>query len=152
MRTIHREIVSAVLFSKDGKLLQALQTPNGRGVYPGCWGIIGGGVDEGEDRRTALNREFAEESGIDISKYPAELIHEANGEAEKTLKDTGERVLAKMNFHTYKIVINDRNAHEIPVTLDDEHSEYRWSDVAELKDLKLTPPSVELFKKLGYII
>ncbi len=151
MRTIEREIVSAVLFSKDGKILQALQTPGGRGVYPGCWGIIGGGVDEGEDQRTALNREFMEEAGIDISKYPAELIHEATGEAEKTLKDSGERVLAKMNFHTYKVVMNDKNADEIKVTLDDEHTEYRWSNLPDLKSMKLTPPSVELFKKLGYI-
>ncbi len=151
MRTIQREIVSAVLFSKDGKMLQALQTPGGRGVYPGCWGIIGGGVDEGEDQRTALNREFMEESGIDISQYPAELIHESTGEAEKTLKDTGKRVLAKMNFHTYKVVMDDKNAPDIKVTLDDEHSEYRWTDMEELKNLKLTPPSVELFKKLGYL-
>lgn len=151
MRTIQREIVSAVLFSKDGKILQALQTPGGRGAYPGCWGILGGGVDDGEDHRTALNREFMEESAIDISLYPAELIHESKGEAEKTLKDTGERVLAKMNFHTYKVVVSDKNADEIEVLLDDEHSEYRWTELAELQELTLTPPSVELFQKLGYI-
>ena len=151
MRTIHRDIVSAVLFSKDGKILQALQDPKGRGVYPGCWGIIGGGVDSGETQREALNREMLEESGIDISKYDAALIHESTGEAEKTLKETGERVLAMMNFFTYKVTIDDRNADEISVTLDDEHTEYRWSDLSELKNMKLTPPSVELFKKLGYL-
>lgn len=151
MRTITRDIVAALLFSRDGKLLHALQTPNGRGAYPGCWGIIGGGVDEGEDQITALNREFLEESGIDISNYKAELIDEAEGEAEKTLKDTGERVLAKMKFYTYKVILDDKDADEIPVTLDEEHTEFRWSDMTELKDLKLTPPSVELFKKLGYL-
>jgi 8-oxo-dGTP pyrophosphatase MutT (NUDIX family) len=151
MRTIQREIVFAVLFSKDGKILQALQTPGGRGVYPGCWGIIGGGVDQGEDHRAALNREFLEETGIDISIYPVEFIDESKGKGEKTLKGTGERVLAEMNFHTYKIVMADKAADEVKVVLDDEHSEYRWTELAELKHLKLTPPSVDLFTKLGYL-
>ncbi|CAN5682083.1 hypothetical protein BH11PAT2_BH11PAT2_07950 [soil metagenome] len=151
MRTIEREIVSVVLFSKDGKLLQVLQTPGGRGVYPGCWGIIGGGIDEGEDQRTALDREVMEEASIDISMYPAELAHESKGEAEKTLKDTNERVFVKMNFHTYKVVMSDKNANEIPIVLDDEHSEYSWVELDELKNSKLNPPSVELFTALGYL-
>jgi len=151
MRTIHRDIVSAVLFSKDGKMLQALQDPKGRGTYPGCWAIIGGGVDEGEDKRTALNREFMEETGIDISSYPTEFLTEAEGEAEKTLKDTGERVFCKMKFFTYKVLIDDKNASDIKVILNDEHVQYGWHSFSELKDLKLTPPSVELFTKLGYL-
>ena len=107
-------------------------------------------MEESEDQRTALNRETLEESGIDISSYTAELIHESEGEAEKTL-DTGERVFCKMKFHTYQVVINDKMADEIKVTLNDEHTEYRWVEPSQLKHLKLTPPSVELFKQLGYI-
>ena len=151
MRTINRDIVAPLIFSKDGKTLQTLQSAeNKRCVYPGHWGIIGGGMEESEDQRTALNRETLEESGIDISSYTAELIHESEGEAEKTL-DTGERVFCKMKFHTYKVVINDRMADEIKVTLNDEHTEYRWVEPPQLKHLKLTPQSVGLFKQLGYI-
>jgi 8-oxo-dGTP pyrophosphatase MutT (NUDIX family) len=151
MRTVEREIVTALLFSKDGKLLQALQDPNGGGVYPGCWGIIGGGVDEGEGHREALDREVMEEAGIDISKYPMEFVSDGTGEAEKTLKETGERVLAKMKFYRYKIIMDDKNADEIPVTLNYEHTEYHWTDPSELKTMKLTPPSIEVFKQLGYL-
>lgn len=151
MRTIERDIVAALLFSKDGKLLQARQAENKHRFYPGHWGIPGGGVEAGEERRTALNREFLEETGLDISKYEAELIDEAQGEGEKTLKDTDERVHCKMKFYTYKVIIDDRNADEIAVQLDDEHTEYCWSDISELKDMKLTPPSVALFKRLGYL-
>ena len=107
-------------------------------------------MEEGEEERIVLNRETLEESGIDISSYKADLIHESEGEAEKTL-DTGERVFCKMKFHTYKVVINDRMADEIKVTLNDEHTEYRWVEPPQLKHLKLTPPSVGLFKQLGYI-
>lgn len=151
MRTIQREIVSALIFSKEGKLLQGLQDPHGGGVYPGCWGIIGGGVEAGESQREALNREVLEESGIDISPYPAERIGEATGGAEKTLRDTGERVFCEMMFYAYKIVIADKGADAILVTLDHEHTDFRWSLLSELKDMKLTPPSVELFRKLGYL-
>jgi len=149
MRAIERDIVSAVLISKDRKILQALK--NATGVYPNSWGIIGGGVDEGEDQRAALNREFVEEAGIDISTYPAELVHESEGESEKTDKRTGERVLAKMKFYTYRVAINDKNAEDIKVTLDNEHVDYKWVDASELMHMKLTPPSIELFRDLGYL-
>ena len=86
MRTIERDIVAAVILSRDGKLILARK--NDTGVYPGSWGIFGGGIEEGESLRTALNREVLEESGINISKYPTVLIEESTGESEKTLNDT----------------------------------------------------------------
>jgi 8-oxo-dGTP pyrophosphatase MutT (NUDIX family) len=151
MRTIERDIVSAVIVSGDGKIFEALQTPGGGGVYEGCWCIPGGGIDDGEDQRTALNREMMEETGIDISKYPVELVQTDEGDAEKTLKKTGERILVKMKFHTYRVVINDKRADEIKITLNDELSEYKWCDTSEIKNLKLSPPSIVLFNKLGYL-
>lgn len=151
LRTIERDIVSAVIFSRDGKILQALQRPDGRGVYPGCWAIIGGGIENDEDERAALNREVLEETGLDISQYAAELVHMTNGEGIKKLKGTGEKVLCKMKFRTYKVLLHDRDAKDVEIVLDEEHSEYRWSEPSELKDLMLTPPSVELFTKLSYL-
>ncbi|MFA5954483.1 MAG: NUDIX hydrolase [Patescibacteria group bacterium] len=151
MRTINRDIVSVLLLSKEGKLLIGLQSLNEYNVYPGCWGIIGGGVDNGEDQRTALNREVLEESGVDIQKYHAELIDVAGGEAEKTLRNTNERVLVKMKFHVYRVVMDDKNSNDITVTLNDEHSAYQWLYSSELSQLKLAPPSEALFKKLGYL-
>lgn len=149
MRTIERDIVSAVILSRDGKLILAHK--NDKGVYPGTWGIFGGGIEEGEDKRTALNREVSEESGIDILKYPGVLVQEAKGESEKTLKQTEERVFVKMNFFTYKVVIDDMDADSIKVTLDHEHIEYKWFETSDLKNIKLSPPSIDLFKKLGYL-
>jgi 8-oxo-dGTP pyrophosphatase MutT (NUDIX family) len=149
MRTIERDTVAAVIVSNDGKILQALKGADG--VYPNCWGLFGGGIDEGEDERTALNREVMEEAGVDISPYAARLIRESKGESEKTLKDTGERVFVKMNFKVYEVILHDKDASGVAVTLDHEHTEYRWSRPSEIKDLQLTPPSVELFKELGYL-
>jgi 8-oxo-dGTP pyrophosphatase MutT (NUDIX family) len=152
MRIINREIVSALIFSKEGKLFQGMKAERKGGVYLDCWHIPGGGVDEGEDKITALIREIKEETGIDISQYRIELIDDTGkGESEKILKDTGEKVLCKMNFNVYKVVIDDKYASEIKVELNDDLVKYQWFDLDNLKNIKLTPPSVELFKKLKYL-
>ena len=152
MRTINREIVSALIFSKDGKVFQGKKDKNKGGVYSDCWHIPGGGIDEGERPIQALIREVKEETGIGISAYAIELIdNKGKGESEKTIKDTGEKVLCNMNFNVYKVVIDDKLAEEIRVELTDDLVSYKWVDIEDLKTLKLTPPSVELFKRLGYM-
>jgi 8-oxo-dGTP pyrophosphatase MutT (NUDIX family) len=54
MRAIHRDIVSALIFAKDGKLLMGKKESDGGGVYADCWHIPGGGIDEGEDQIKAF--------------------------------------------------------------------------------------------------
>ncbi len=151
MRRIQREIVSALIFSKDEKLFQGRKDPHDGGVYTDCWHIPGGGIEQGEVKLAALIREVKEETGMDISAYPIELVDVASGEAEKTIKETGERVICEMTFYDYKITISDKDAADIRVNLQDDLIEYRWTDLADLPNLKLTPPSVALFKKLGYL-
>lgn len=151
MREIQRDIVAAMIFSKDGKLFQGMKHPNKGGVYLDCWHIPGGGIDEGEDKVQALIREAKEETGIDIAPFKIELLDDkGNGVSEKVLKESGERVLCKMNFYVYKVVL-DENAEDIKVSLDDDLAKYTWTKVEDLKSIKLTPPSVELFKGLGYL-
>lgn len=99
----------------------------------------------------ALKREIREETGIDVSGYKIVLVDDAGrGESNKTLK-TGENVMCKMKFSVYKVKIKDKNSDEIKITLADDLVKYRWTDPKELSNLKLTPPSVALFKKLGYL-
>lgn len=153
MRTIEREIVSAHVYSSDGKLLLARNTHPAAGVvYGDCWKIPGGGVEQEETRLQTLVREVLEETGIDISSLKAELVEDSmTGEAEKTLRETGERVLAKMKFFTYKVTL-DKPANQVTITLDPhEFTEYRWVELSELNSLKLSPPSVELFTKIGFL-
>lgn len=151
MHKIQRDIVSALIFSKDNKLFQGMKDPQKGGVYLDCWHIPGGGVEEGEDKKKALIREVAEETGIDIAPYKIELMDDSgSGESFKTLK-TGEQILCEMQFYVYKVVIDDKNADEIKVKLDDDLVISQWTEIDNLKKIKLTPPSVDLFKKLGYI-
>lgn len=152
MRTIKRDIVSALIYSKDNKLLMGMKDPKAGGVYSDCWHIPGGGIEEGESKEQAVAREVMEEVGIDISSYKIEFVtDEDKGTAEKTLKDTGEKVLVEMQFYIYKIVLSDMNSGDVRLSLDDDLSDARWFDISELSTVKLTPPSEKYFKKIGYI-
>jgi 8-oxo-dGTP pyrophosphatase MutT (NUDIX family) len=150
MRTSERDIFSAMMFSRDGKILFGV--PRVGGVYPHAWHLPGGGVDEGETKAQTLRREVQEEVGINIAPYKTTLLEDdLIGEAEKVLKDTGERVLCKMRFHDYKVSIDDKDASEMLVTLRSDLVAYRWIAPAELASIPLTPPSVALFNRLGYL-
>lgn len=152
MREIKRRIVAGLIFSKDEKLFQGQKDLKNGGVYSDCWHIPGGGVENGETDKSAIIREIKEETGIDISGYEIELVDdEGKGESEKILKDSGEKVLCKMDFIVYKVLINDKLAKDINVSLGDDLKEFAWREIGELKNYQLTPPSKELFKKLGYI-
>lgn len=126
MRKIQREIVGAMIFSKDGKLFQGKKDPKRGGVYPDAWHIPGGGIEKGEDKLTALKREIMEETGIDISPYTIELVDDSGtGASEKTL-ESGEQVVCEMAFTVYRVSIDDKNADEIGVTLNSDLAEYAW--------------------------
>jgi 8-oxo-dGTP pyrophosphatase MutT (NUDIX family) len=151
MRRIKRDIVSALIFSKDGRLFQGMKDLKKGGVYSDCWHIPGGGINEREDQKKALIREIEEETGIDVSPYKIELVDSSGrGESQKALK-TGEQVLCEMQFYVYKVMIDDKNADEIEVKLNDDLVNFQWTEIDNLKKIKLTPPSADLFKKLGYI-
>ncbi len=151
MRTINREIVSALIFSSDGKLLMGMKDPKSGGVYAGCWHIPGGGVDDGETQLQALRREMLEEVGIDSNDCKVELADDkGTGETEKTLKDTGERVICKMRFNVYRVDAS-KAATDVKLKSSDDLVKLEWIDLKQLGNYKLTPPSVTLFARLGLL-
>jgi 8-oxo-dGTP pyrophosphatase MutT (NUDIX family) len=152
MREINRDIVAAILVSKDNKILQVKKNSKRGGVYIDCWHVPGGGIEEGEELVGALKREILEETGIDIGPYKIELFDDkGTGKSEKTLK-SGEKVMCNMRFGVYKVSISDKMASEIKVRLNgDELEVYSWTAIEELKKEELAPPSVELFTRKGWI-
>ncbi|MFI7290601.1 NUDIX hydrolase [Streptomyces anulatus] len=48
----------------------------GRRLFPGCWDIVGGAVEEGESLLDALRREIAEETGWQLRQVLARVAHE----------------------------------------------------------------------------
>ena len=149
MQTINRTIVSAMIMSNDGKIL--LGKVREGGVYPDCWHIPGGGVDDGESKEQALIREMHEEIGLDIASLPKKLVRDTDtGEADKTDKQTGETYHVVMQFNVYQINIPLPNS-DIKIHLHDDLTEYRWVSIGDLPNYKHTPPSEKLFKALGYL-
>ena len=149
MKTISRTIVAAVLMSKDGQIL--LGKLRKGGVYPDCWHIPGGGVDDGETLTQALVREVKEEVGLEISDLPMKLLSDTDtDQAEKVDKFTGEQLFVSMQFNTYQVDL-PVNANEIKISLNDDVRECRWVSIQALEEYKLTPPSIKVFSKLGWV-
>ena len=150
MRTIQRSIVSAVVFSKDGKLLMGKKNPRG-GVYADCWHIPGGGVGERETKEQALTREVFEETGLDISDSKLALADDVGtGEAEKILQPSGEKVRCLMHFSVFRVDLS-QNASELRLQPGDDLITLEWVAPAKLGSYKLTPPSQALFARLGLL-
>lgn len=148
MRKIKRKIAAALLISADHKLLMGKKAADS--VYPDCWHIPGGGIEPGETPEQALIREVQEEVGLDISQIRPKLIDDQEqGEHEKTL-NSGERVLAQMDFVVYKVEL-EAEADQLQIELNDDLVDYTWADISQLASYQLTPPSEKIFSKFGWI-
>jgi 8-oxo-dGTP diphosphatase len=146
MRTIQRDIAGAFIFSKDNKIL--LGKTN---VYADLWVVPGGGIEKGETELQALRREILEEVGIDINEAKVEEIDiKVTGQGEKTLRDTGERVLVEMKFYNYKVLI-PKGATDIKVAASDDLTDAKWFNMAELREIPLSPPTKTSLEKQGYL-
>jgi len=140
--------VGGFIFSSDGKLL--LGKNRSGGVYEGSFVVPGGGVDEGETKLEALRREMLEETGIDINDAEVTVLNEASGEHEKTLRDTGERVLVQMDFYDYRIAL-PQTASEVKIQADDDWTDARWFTANELAGLNVSPPVRGTLLKAGIL-
>jgi 8-oxo-dGTP pyrophosphatase MutT (NUDIX family) len=107
-------------------------------------------MDAGEDLKSALAREIKEETGLDIDQNEFILIDDlGHGESEKTLK-TGEKVLCQMHFNVFKTTL-PHFAEEIRIDSNEEFERVIWADYTKLNIIKLTPPSIILFERLGML-
>jgi len=151
VRTIHRNIASAVIISSDNKVLLGQKDPkSGRAYADGSWLIPGGGIEPGETALEAALREVLEETGLIISAQQTELIEDKGRDTTRKTLSTGEEIIVQMQFFTFRVVL-DHPASHLHVLPSDELPVLGWINLEELADYKLPAPSVLLFTKLGYL-
>lgn len=141
-----RNIVCGVIYNQDGLILLGKRSSQ-RGVYRNQWGIVGGGVDEGEDAETALLREIKEEAGlIDVViSQKIDFLQEIL--TTKRFSD-GTDQLMHMKTTYYTCITNHDELHP-----NDEWEELRWMDKKAIREIMpdLNDPTKVLFKKIGII-
>lgn len=151
MKEIERDIASAVIFSRDGKMLMGRKDPAGGGSFADCWHIPGGGKDAEETLIDTLIREVGEETGLDISEQDFKLLPSiGEGSAKKIDKETGEEVMAHMKYNRFELHL-DMDADEIALKSDGEFVEFGWFNREELKEVKQIPGGRKFFEEMGYI-
>jgi 8-oxo-dGTP diphosphatase len=125
--------VKILIFDSDKNFLLLKRSLNSKG-NPGRWEPPGGKIDPGESFDTAILREVAEETGLNVS-----IQHVAG---------TAESELPKL-----KIIhlILEGKLESGQVHLSDEHTDFVWVNLEKLKNLDLAdwfiPFTLEYSKK-----
>ncbi|HEY6065406.1 MAG TPA: nucleoside triphosphatase NudI [Thermoanaerobaculia bacterium] len=140
---VSRLIVVPVVRDDGGRVLLCRMPPD-RGVFPGQWGLPGGGVEPGERIHDALVREVHEELGVSV--LSAKPLFFKDGVHEKTVPGVG-RVPLYMVFLLFECRIDASRA----ILLNDEFSEFAWVEPPRLSEYDLNPATRETFASLGLI-
>jgi mutator protein MutT len=120
------EIAMGALVQKDTVLLA--RRGSKRKLYPNCWSLPGGHIEDGEDAETAMCRELFEEIGVTAVRWQLVERFEAEGVPE-----------ASATFYLY--LVDDW--HGSPHLIDDEHTELKWYTAAAIgREADLAPPQL----------
>lgn len=136
-----RIIAVGIIRNQKGEILICKMAPD-RGVYVAQWGILGGGMDEGEKIEQTLIREAKEELGISLYKIKPYTFYD-------DLRD--KKFADGHNEETYMIYCYfDCEAGETSVTLNDEWTEYAWVAPKQLSSYDLNEPTRKIFTMKGW--
>lgn len=142
--TIATRLIVVPIIKNDVGSVLLCKMPADRGVFPGKWGLPGGGVEPGERIEEALRREVLEELGVSVTA--AKPLFFKDGVHEKTFPNEGKRIIY-MVFLLYEC----RIAAEQPICLNSEFSEYTWVEPTSLNDYDLNSATRETFVTVGLL-
>lgn len=139
---MHRIIVVGVVYNQAREVLLCKMPPN-RGVFPGQWGLPGGGIEAGEHSEDALRRELREELGVQVEDVEALFFSE--GSYPKHYPDGTQN-----EIHMIFLIFSCR-VRSIQLALNTEFSEYAWVRPEVLGEFDLNIATVETFKRMGML-
>ncbi len=137
-----RVIAVALIRNHEGKLL-ILKMPKNRGVFPGKWGIVGGGIEEGELIDQALRREVREEVGLVIEDI--EPFWFFDDERER-LSEDGTTESVYMIYLLFDCLVRSGE-----IRLNEEWEKYEWVSAEELTKYDLNEATRRTFRKKGWL-
>ncbi len=124
------------LLKKDGKILLLKRHPNSK-TNPNCWELPGGKVESGEDFDDAIIREFNEETGLSIE------LNDLLGAVQEDFP----------HKKTIALIMNvDISSKNLEVKISEEHVDFKWVKMEEIKDLKISGWFETLMEERNYIL
>jgi nucleoside triphosphatase len=140
--TERRIIVVGLVRNAHAEWLLCRMPPD-RGVFPGQWGLPGGGIEPGELAEAALRRELQEEIGLEVSDIVPLLF--TDGLYTKRFSDGTQRPIC-MIFLVYQCLASGET-----VTLNPEFEAYAWVPQTSLPEYDLNLETRKTFTRLGWL-
>ena len=135
-----RLIVVPIIQRRDGRVLLC-RKPNDRGVFPGQWGLPGGGVEDGETIEDALRREVREELQLELDSIRPAYF---KGEEHEKLYAGGRRETMYMVFLISVCTVGGAD----PV-LNDEFEAFAWIAPDELASYDVNETTRATLRQAG---
>jgi nucleoside triphosphatase len=139
---VMRLIVVGVVQNKAGEIL-ICKMPRNRGVFPGQWGLPGGGIEEGETVETALRRELEEEVGLEVTNIRPLFF--TDGVYQKTFPDGSQQEIYMI------FLLFSCQAQSEFVRLNAEFEAYWWVKPEAVKGYDLNVETIKTFTRLGLL-
>ena len=132
-------VVALLQNSRDEYLL--CKMPPDRGVFPGQWGLPGGGMEDGEDMEAALRREVREEVGLDVVNFRPLFFYD---DQRKKMLPGG----VIEDIYMVYLLFECRVSGETPA-LNDEFCEWAWVPRERVPEFDLNPATITTFRRLA---
>ncbi|MEM9555231.1 MAG: nucleoside triphosphatase NudI [Acidobacteriota bacterium] len=141
--TPRRRIIVVPVISNSRDEILLCKMPSDRGVFPGLWGLPGGGIEEGETMLQALDREVWEELGMTVSNVTP--ISFRDDVREKRYPD-GRRE----QLYLIYLLFACRADRDTP-TLNHEFEAFAWARTDQLRSFDLNPATLETMRDMGFL-
>jgi nucleoside triphosphatase len=137
-----RVIVVGLVHNQKGEVL-ICKMPRDRGVFPGQWGLPGGGIEDGETLDEAFRRELSEEIGIGVKDI--QPLFFTDGFYSKTFEN-GQRQALYMIFLVFSCLAKSNE-----INLNEEFDSYAWVSRRSLRNYDLNIETLKTFHKIGML-